>query len=51
VPGGLAAVRKQFEKVQKASSQKTFAQHQLQHKSAQVTTAFLILTNEVCPAR
>ncbi|XP_075287173.1 xin actin-binding repeat-containing protein 2 [Opisthocomus hoazin] len=38
VPGGLAAVRKQFEKVQKASSQKTFAQHQLQHKSAQETS-------------
>ncbi|NWQ89244.1 XIRP2 protein, partial [Burhinus bistriatus] len=45
VPGGLAAVRKQFEKVQMTSSQKTFAQYQHQHKSVQVT----ILTNEVCP--
>ncbi|KAK4817260.1 hypothetical protein QYF61_005473 [Mycteria americana] len=46
VPGGLAAVRKQFEKVQTTSSQKTFAQYQHQHKSVQVTIAFLILTNE-----
>ncbi|PKU49446.1 xin actin-binding repeat-containing protein 2 [Limosa lapponica baueri] len=35
VPGGLAAVRKQFEKVQMTSSQKTFAQYQHQHKSVQ----------------
>ncbi|NWI32410.1 XIRP2 protein, partial [Sula dactylatra] len=41
VPGGLAAVRKQFEKAQMTSSQKIFAQYQ--HKSVQVT-AFLILT-------
>ncbi|XP_014809618.1 PREDICTED: xin actin-binding repeat-containing protein 2 [Calidris pugnax] len=33
VPGGLAAVRKQFEKVQMTSSQKTFAHYQ--HKSVQ----------------
>ncbi|XP_009694172.1 PREDICTED: LIM domain and actin-binding protein 1-like, partial [Cariama cristata] len=37
VPGGLAAVRKQFEKVQMTSSQKTFAQYQHQHKSVQVS--------------
>ncbi|NXA26880.1 XIRP2 protein, partial [Ibidorhyncha struthersii] len=49
VPGGLAAVRKQFEKVRMTSSQKTFAHYQYQHKSVQVTIAFLILTNEVCP--
>ncbi|XP_040459779.1 xin actin-binding repeat-containing protein 2 [Falco naumanni] len=35
VPGGLAAVRKQFEKVRKTSSQKIFAQYQHQHKSIQ----------------
>ncbi|NXH68738.1 XIRP2 protein, partial [Hydrobates tethys] len=35
VPGGLAAVRKQFEKVQMTSSQKIFAQYQHQHKSVQ----------------
>ncbi|KGL87626.1 Xin actin-binding repeat-containing protein 2, partial [Charadrius vociferus] len=35
VPGGLAAVRKQFEKVQMTSSQKTFAQYEYQHKSVQ----------------
>ncbi|XP_074001828.1 xin actin-binding repeat-containing protein 2 [Numenius arquata] len=35
VPGGLAAVRKQFEKMQMTSSQKTFAQYQ--HKSVQVS--------------
>ncbi|KFQ94617.1 Xin actin-binding repeat-containing protein 2, partial [Nipponia nippon] len=43
VPGGLAAVRKQFEKVQMTSSQKTFAQyqhqHQHQHKSVQETSS------------
>ncbi|NXF39787.1 XIRP2 protein, partial [Nyctibius bracteatus] len=48
VPGGLAAVRKQFEKVQMTSSQKTFAQYQHKHKSVQVTIAFLVLTNEFC---
>ncbi|NWX68723.1 XIRP2 protein, partial [Alca torda] len=47
VPGGLAAVKKQFEKVQMTSSQKTFAQYQHQQKPVQVTIAFLILTNEV----
>ncbi|NXE77153.1 XIRP2 protein, partial [Cochlearius cochlearius] len=41
VPGGLAAVRKQFEKVQMTSSQKTFAQYQHQHKSLQVTVALV----------
>ncbi|XP_010311986.2 xin actin-binding repeat-containing protein 2 [Balearica regulorum gibbericeps] len=35
VPGGLAAVRKQFEIVQMTSSQKTFAQYQHQHKFVQ----------------
>ncbi|KFV16272.1 Xin actin-binding repeat-containing protein 2, partial [Tauraco erythrolophus] len=36
VPGGLAAVRKQFEKkVQMTSSKKTFAQYQHQHRSVQ----------------
>ncbi|NWW89362.1 XIRP2 protein, partial [Rhynochetos jubatus] len=45
VAGGLAAVRKQFEKAQMTSSRKTFAQYQ--HKSVQVTIAFLIPTNEV----
>ncbi|KAM9628825.1 xin actin-binding repeat-containing protein 2-like [Morphnus guianensis] len=39
VPGGLAAVRKQFEKVQMTSSQKTFAQYQHQHKSVQETSS------------
>ncbi|NXY76421.1 XIRP2 protein, partial [Glareola pratincola] len=47
VPGGLAAVKKQFEKVQMTSSQKTFAQYQHQQKFVQVTIAFLILINEV----
>nr|XP_009916954.1 PREDICTED: xin actin-binding repeat-containing protein 2-like [Haliaeetus albicilla] len=37
VPGGLAAVRKQFEKVRMTSSQKTFAQYQ--HKSVQETSS------------
>ncbi|KFV07997.1 Xin actin-binding repeat-containing protein 2, partial [Pterocles gutturalis] len=35
VPGGLAAVRKQFEKVQMTSPQKIFPQYQHQHKSVQ----------------
>ncbi|KFQ75533.1 Xin actin-binding repeat-containing protein 2, partial [Phaethon lepturus] len=35
VPGGLAAVRKQFEKAQMTSLQKTFAQYQHHHKSVQ----------------
>ncbi|OPJ80007.1 xin actin-binding repeat-containing protein 2 isoform B [Patagioenas fasciata monilis] len=39
VPGGLAAVRKQFEKVQKTSSQKAFAQYQQLHKSVQETSS------------
>uniref|UniRef100_A0A8D0G038 LIM zinc-binding domain-containing protein n=1 Tax=Strix occidentalis caurina TaxID=311401 RepID=A0A8D0G038_STROC len=47
VPGGLAAVRKQFEKVKMTSSRKTFAQYQHRHKSVQVTIAFLVLTKEV----
>ncbi|XP_009953238.1 PREDICTED: xin actin-binding repeat-containing protein 2-like, partial [Leptosomus discolor] len=38
VHGGLAAVRKQFEKVQKTSSQKNFAQNQHQHKPIQETS-------------
>ncbi|XP_023786215.1 xin actin-binding repeat-containing protein 2 [Cyanistes caeruleus] len=38
VPGGLAAVRKQFEKVQRMSPKKTFVQYQHQHRSLQVTT-------------
>nr|XP_021147027.1 xin actin-binding repeat-containing protein 2 isoform X1 [Columba livia] len=39
VPGGLAAVRKQFEKVQKTSSQKAFAQHQQLRTSVQETSS------------
>ncbi|KFO72211.1 Xin actin-binding repeat-containing protein 2, partial [Cuculus canorus] len=39
VPGGLAAVRKQFEKVQKTSLRKTFAQYQEQQKSVQETSS------------
>ncbi|XP_062434888.1 xin actin-binding repeat-containing protein 2 [Rhea pennata] len=35
VPGGLARVKKQFEKGQMTSSQNTFAQYQHQHKSVQ----------------
>ncbi|NWT78144.1 XIRP2 protein, partial [Lanius ludovicianus] len=35
VPGGLAAVRKQFEKVQRMSPKKTFVQYQHQHRSLQ----------------
>ncbi|NWV79036.1 XIRP2 protein, partial [Dasyornis broadbenti] len=35
VPGGLAAVRKQFEKVQRTSPKKTFAQYQHQQRSLQ----------------
>ncbi|NXI52525.1 XIRP2 protein, partial [Chloroceryle aenea] len=37
VAGGLAAVRKQFEKMQMTSSQKTFAQFQHQQKSVQLS--------------
>lgn len=39
VPGGLARVKKQFEKDQVASSRHTFSQyqHQLQNRSEQVT--------------
>ncbi|XP_005520056.2 PREDICTED: xin actin-binding repeat-containing protein 2 [Pseudopodoces humilis] len=37
VPGGLAAVRKQFEKVQRMSPKKTFVQYQHQHRSLQVS--------------
>ncbi|NXB29884.1 XIRP2 protein, partial [Eulacestoma nigropectus] len=36
VPGGLAAVRKQFEKVQRMSPKKTFVQYQHQHRSLQL---------------
>ncbi|NXO55601.1 XIRP2 protein, partial [Aramus guarauna] len=43
VPGGLAAVRKQFEKVQMTSSQKTFAQYQHQHKSVQLAAQSLTI--------
>ncbi|CAN8218781.1 unnamed protein product [Coccothraustes coccothraustes] len=39
VPGGLAAVRKQFEKVQRMSPKKTFVQHQHQHRSLQETSS------------
>ncbi|NWU88901.1 XIRP2 protein, partial [Upupa epops] len=35
VPGGLEAVRKQFEKVKMTSSKKLFAQYQHKHKSVQ----------------
>ncbi|NXS31467.1 XIRP2 protein, partial [Pomatostomus ruficeps] len=35
VPGGLAAVRKQFEKVQRMSPKKTFVQYQHQHRPPQ----------------
>ncbi|KAF2985678.1 hypothetical protein EK904_012213 [Melospiza melodia maxima] len=35
VPGGLAAVRKQFEKVQRMSPKKTFVQYQHQQRSLQ----------------
>ncbi|NXQ62459.1 XIRP2 protein, partial [Anthoscopus minutus] len=35
VPGGLAAVRKHFEKVQRMSPKKTFVQYQHQHRSLQ----------------
>ncbi|XP_005416140.2 xin actin-binding repeat-containing protein 2 [Geospiza fortis] len=37
VPGGLAAVRKQFEKVQRMSPKKSFVQYQHQHRSPQVS--------------
>ncbi|NXN90607.1 XIRP2 protein, partial [Bombycilla garrulus] len=36
VPGGLAAARKQFEKVQRISPKKTFVQYQHQHRSLQI---------------
>lgn len=49
VPGGLAAVRKQFENGEMIPSRTTLAHSKHQHKSAEVT--FLILTNEVCPAK
>ncbi|NWW38750.1 XIRP2 protein, partial [Panurus biarmicus] len=39
VPGGLAAVRKQFEKVQRMSPKKTFVQYQHQHRSLQLQVA------------
>ncbi|RLW04872.1 hypothetical protein DV515_00005488, partial [Chloebia gouldiae] len=39
VPGGLAAVRKQFEKVQRMSPKKTFVQYQHQHRSLQETSS------------
>uniref|UniRef100_A0A8C3RS47 LIM zinc-binding domain-containing protein n=1 Tax=Chelydra serpentina TaxID=8475 RepID=A0A8C3RS47_CHESE len=42
VPGGLASVKKQFEKWETASSQKTIDQHQYEHKSVQV---IIILNN------
>ncbi|NWS23956.1 XIRP2 protein, partial [Polioptila caerulea] len=40
VPGGLAAVRKQFEKVQRISPKKTFVQYQHQHRSLQVRITY-----------
>ncbi|NXA72746.1 XIRP2 protein, partial [Thryothorus ludovicianus] len=40
VPGGLAAVRKQFEKVQRMSPKKTFVQYQHQHRSLQVRMTY-----------
>nr|XP_026647451.1 xin actin-binding repeat-containing protein 2 [Zonotrichia albicollis] len=39
VPGGLAAVRKQFEKVQRMSPKKTFVQYQHQQRSLQETSS------------
>ncbi|XP_019409087.1 PREDICTED: xin actin-binding repeat-containing protein 2, partial [Crocodylus porosus] len=39
VPGGLARVKKQFEKADVASSKNTFAQYQYQHKSVQEMTS------------
>ncbi|XP_063257218.1 xin actin-binding repeat-containing protein 2 [Prinia subflava] len=39
VPGGLAAVRKQFEKVQRMSPKKTFVQYQHQNRSLQETSS------------
>ncbi|KAI1237200.1 hypothetical protein IHE44_0014458 [Lamprotornis superbus] len=39
VPGGLAAVRKQFEKVQRISPKKTFVQYQHQQRSLQETSS------------
>ncbi|KYO17897.1 xin actin-binding repeat-containing protein 2 [Alligator mississippiensis] len=39
VPGGLARVKKQFEKADIASSKNTFAQYQYQHKSVQEMTS------------
>ncbi|NXB43905.1 XIRP2 protein, partial [Leucopsar rothschildi] len=39
VPGGLAAVRKQFEKVQRISPKKTFVQYQHQQRSLQYQLA------------
>uniref|UniRef100_A0A8C3MUN4 LIM zinc-binding domain-containing protein n=1 Tax=Geospiza parvula TaxID=87175 RepID=A0A8C3MUN4_GEOPR len=39
VPGGLAAVRKQFEKVQRMSPKKSFVQYQHQHRSPQETSS------------
>ncbi|KFV61232.1 Xin actin-binding repeat-containing protein 2, partial [Dryobates pubescens] len=38
VPGGLAAVRKQFEKMQMTSSKKTFAKYRYKHKPVQETS-------------
>uniref|UniRef100_F6V199 Xin actin binding repeat containing 2 n=2 Tax=Ornithorhynchus anatinus TaxID=9258 RepID=F6V199_ORNAN len=37
VPGGLASVKKQFEKEEITASQNTFSQYQYQHKSDQVS--------------
>nr|XP_006135827.1 xin actin-binding repeat-containing protein 2 isoform X1 [Pelodiscus sinensis] len=44
VPGGLASVKKQFEKRETASSQKIIDQHQYEHKSVQEGTSSQQLT-------
>ncbi|NXI11068.1 XIRP2 protein, partial [Irena cyanogastra] len=42
VPGGLAAVRKQFERVQRTSPKKTFVQYQHQQRSLQMNTHYTL---------
>ncbi|NXM14860.1 XIRP2 protein, partial [Ploceus nigricollis] len=49
VPGGLAAVRKQFEKVQRMSPKKTFVQYQHQHRSLQNKSSLSLLPRPPSP--
>ena len=50
VPGGLARVKKQFEKDKIASSSNTFTQYQYQHKNRSEQVILLSVKDKSCLA-